>query len=215
MRGKIDEGITATTYHDLSNLPDKGVEDAITELYLRALDFPKLADIKDLRDLHGLGKKDSGLMTTLGAQLVHEAFRWRYICVNIKGGYAEDFNRIVYHRVKFDDGQVDERYYIDDYHRFEPEWHDDPELDPDDGYGPIHAHYLVENEQGDSYRNADNYRWYIVSLYWEEVFTTLFEELDNADWTDKVVPKGANGQVPFPGEKPPPTRFVGRFSRSG
>jgi len=80
---------------------------------------------------------------------------------------------------------------------------------PPDGYGPANAAQLVINNQGDSVQNADNYRWYVVSKYWQWICKRQFDKQDDPDKDDKMIPPESNGQVPYPGEvlqeqDPPP-----------
>lgn len=72
--------------------------------------------------------------------------------------------------------------------------------DPEDGYGPRNAAQLVINNQGDSVRNTDNYRWYIVTKYWQWICRREFAGQNDADQDDTMIPAGSNGQVPYPGE---------------
>lgn len=82
--------------------------------------------------------------------------------------------------------------------------------DPPDGYGPAHAAQLVLNNNGDSFDNADNYRWYVVSKYWQHICGRPFDKQEDPFKDDRMIPPGSNGQVPYPGEVPeeqiPPPR---------
>lgn len=144
-------------------------------------------------------------MTSLGAHLLHEVMHWRYLVRN--GINQHVFDDVIKHNANVEDKdgkkKVEERDYIDDYIRDD---YDDKDLDPPDGYGPANAASLVINQAKDSYRNADNYRWYVVSKFWQEIFGREFKEQHDDDKGDKMVPEGAKGQVPYPGEHPPTPR---------
>jgi len=85
--------------------------------------------------------------------------------------------------------------------------------DPRNGYGPRNAAQLVANNQGDSVRNTDNYRWYVVSKYWQWICRREFAKQDSEDKDDRMVPAGSNGQVPYPGEDnaPPWVRLLAKL----
>lgn len=102
-------------------------------------------------------------------------------------------------QVEQDDGsrQPEEVDWIIDYLREE---HDDPEIEPEDGYGPQHARVLEANGHGDSFRNADNYRWCATSIWWRFTYRYQFQAQDDNDQGDKLTPEGSNGAVPYPGE---------------
>lgn len=104
-------------------------------------------------------------MTTFGAHILHEFVHWHHLTRTPENG--QFYDQLITHDVykpNENGEEVEETHdYIDDYDRDE---YDDKDLDPDDGYGPQHAHQLVVNNEQDSFRNADNYRWFAVSLYW-------------------------------------------------
>lgn len=133
-------------------------------------------------------------MTTLGAHLLHEMVHWRILCR--ASDNEQEWDQVIPHVL---DG-LDEPTtvdWIDDY--LYDEYHD-KNIDPSDGYGPIHAWDLVINDVGDSFPNADNYRWYAVSKYWMYRCNKHFGQQTDEEHEDRMVPAGANGQVPYPGE---------------
>lgn len=132
-------------------------------------------------------------------------FHWRYLIRTAAN--QEDYDLII------------DRYYFDqefnlipyncpvDYRPSAPEG--TRPNDPPDGYGPAHAAELVLNNEEDSLRNADNYRWYVVSKYWQWICKRQFDKQDDTMQDDRMIPSGSNGQVPYPGEvlpeqNPPP-----------
>ncbi|KAK5078570.1 hypothetical protein LTR64_003016 [Lithohypha guttulata] len=162
-----DAVYAATLYQDILTEYNIGNTDdaAIMEIHRRAFDFPNIEDIFENRGCQALGAADSGLMTTLGAHILHELVHWHHLTRTPENGHI--YNQLITHDVykpNENGEEVEETHdYIDDYDRDE---YDDKDLDPPDGYGPQHAHQLVVNDEQDSFRNADNYRWFAVSLYW-------------------------------------------------
>lgn len=61
---------------------------------------------------------------------------------------------------------------------------------------------LIGNEQGESFRNADNYPRGVMHPYWNQVCDTSAREQDVNDLGDKLVPKGNGGVLYLDGEKP-------------
>ena len=155
-------------------------------------------------------------MTSFGALLLHEFVHWRLL-TRFADTQDLGFDTLIRHTVTIDQDtdETEDRDWIDDYKGEEyPEKH----LDPDDGYGPQHAHQLVVNEEGDSFRNADNYRWCAVDIFWTWFCGREFEQQDDNDMGDKIIPEGSNGQVPYPGEQfpePPPEKVVPADGRLG
>lgn len=194
--------IFCTTFQDKGPREEK----AYTQVYKRAFDFPSFDEIFTKRGCGGLGQYDSGLMTSLGAHLLHEMVHWRLL-VRAENN-RERFDAVIPHVVILpdpddEDLEIEEEHdYIDDYDRDQQE---DPEIDPLTGYGPKNAHDLVVNGGGASFRNADNYRWYAVSKYWSWRCTlaamgrrVTFGQQDNNDLGDKQIPPGCNGEIPCP-----------------
>lgn len=141
-------------------------------------------------------------MTSLGAHLLHEVLHWRYL---VRDGWNQtpfdaDIKHKVYVRDEHGNEREEERDYIDDYDR---DQYEDKNTEPLDGYGPKNAASLVINQEKDSFRNADNYRWYIVSKFWQGSFGYEFDAQDDESKGDQMIPHGAKGQVPYPGERIP------------
>lgn len=141
-------------------------------------------------------------MTSLGAHLLHEMLHWRYLVRD--GRNQVPFDTVIKHTVYVKDEQgnqkEEERDYIDDYDR---DVYEDKDIEPLDGYGPKNAASLVINNESDSFRNADNYRWYIVSKFWQVGFGNQFDAQYDESKGDQMIPQGAKGQVPYPGERAP------------
>lgn len=188
---------------------DRGPEGnrAYTQVYRRAFDYPSLNDIFTKRTCAGLGRYDSGLMTSLGAHLLHEMVHWRLLVR--ASNNEEQFDEVIPHTVLVpdpndeDELQEEDRDYIDDYDRNQ---YEDPDIDPRTGYGPTNAHELVINGDDACFRNADNYRWYAVSKYWSWKCTqvangnkVVFDQQDNSDLGDAIIPPGCDAQIPCPG----------------
>lgn len=197
-----DLEIAATTFQDLGPEENK----AYTQLYKRAFDFPTLDDIFTKRTCDGLGPYDSGLMTSLGAHLLHEMIHWRLLVR--ASNNEQQFDAVITHDVWLpdpddeDELEEEEHDYIDDYNKNE---YEDSDADPATGYGPANAHQLVLNGNYRSFRNADNYRWYAVSKYWSWRCTqatgghrVIFGGQTNNALGDDIVPRGADGQIPWP-----------------
>lgn len=195
-----DLELFATTFQDRG----PGDTKAFTQLYKRAFDYPSLKDILTKRTCDGLGPYDSGLMTSLGAHLLHEMVHWRLLVRDVNN--EERFDAVITHTVLLPDPddsdklEEEERDYIDDYNKDE---YEDPDIDPVTGYGPANAHELVINGNDVSFRNADNYRWYAVSKYWSWKCTQVangqnivFGQQNNNDFGDGIVPKDCDGQIP-------------------
>ncbi|KAK5939388.1 hypothetical protein PMZ80_008692 [Knufia obscura] len=200
-------GISATTFRQLSSgydIPGKDDNDAITEVYIRAFDYPSNDQIRDVRTCRGLGEFDSGLMTSLGASaILHEMFHWEYM-VRIEKNQVI-FDDLVEPTIEDpdNDDKLEDRDYIDDYDT--AHYSGKPFNEPPDGYGPANAAQLRGNGFGDAWQNADNYRWYVVSRYWQFVCTKLFGRQTDRSKDDKMIPPGSKGQVPYPGEELPPS----------
>ena len=100
----------------------------------------------------GLGDHDSGRMTSLGSEILHEVIHWRYLLQDVA-----DFDDVL---MEYDDTDEGENIIID-FDGGESSF-----MSPSDGYEPVHAHKLVGHGEGDAVNNADNYRWYAQSKYW-------------------------------------------------
>ena len=120
------------------------------------LHLPSLDEIRDPARVGpgcaGLGDHDSGLMTSLGGQILHELIHWRYLLKDVA-----DFDDVVEQHEDTDDGEN----IIIDFEGGESSF-----MTPDDGYGPVNAHLLVAHGVGDAVNNTDNYRWFAQSKYW-------------------------------------------------
>lgn len=197
-----DLEISATTFQDLGPEGQK----AYTQMYKRAFDFPSLNDIFNKRTCSGLGQYDSGLMTSLGAHLVHEMIHWRLLVRDLNN--KQKYDEIIPHTIYLPDPEDEEedeevvQDFIDDYNKNE---YKDPDIDPSTGYGPANTHLLVINGGMASFRNADNYRWYAVSKYWSWRCTlaargqkVVFGQQDNNQLGDDIIPLGCDGQIPCP-----------------
>lgn len=195
-----DLDIFCTTFQDKGPNKDK----AYTQFYKRAFDFPSINDIFTQRTCYGLGQYDSGLMTSLGAHLLHEMMHWRLLVRATNN--EKTFDAVIPHTVLYPDPLSEDEYeeeehdYIDDYDK---DQYEDPDIDPTTGYGPTNAHELVINGEDASFRNADNYRWYAVSKYWSWRCTqaakgqeVAFRQQVNNDLGDAQIPKDCNGQIP-------------------
>ena len=125
--------------------------------------YPSLEEILDPLNLKkgspgwgcdGLGDHDSELMTSLGGVLLHEMMHW--------SGLLEDVPN-------FDD-------LIEEGEIGFPQIGDFQGPSPPDGYGSFHA------KQIKSVENADNYRCYAESKYWQWKCGRVFKEsMDVAD----------------------------------
>ena len=102
----------------------------------------------------GLGDHDSEFMTTLGGLLLHELMHWTWLLYNFPN---------------FDDLIGQGAIGL-------PQIGDFPGPEPADGYGSLHAKQLKSVE------NADNYRCYAESKYWQYRCGRPFKEsMDAAD----------------------------------
>lgn len=142
---------------------------------------------------------DSGKMTSLGALLLHELCHWRLLTRTPKNANYFDALLTETINVKNSDG-TETQETVDWIRDYKPDEHDDPDIEPDDGYGPQHAIALEVNGKRESFRNADNYRWCAVSCFFKSFMNYQFQGQDDNDQGDKMIPVGANGQVPYPGE---------------
>lgn len=125
--------------------------------------YPSLEQIYDPVDARkgkpgwgcdGLGDHDSELMTSIGSLLLHEFMHWTGLLENVP-----NFDDLI------EEGEIGF-----------PQIGDFPGPDPPDGYGPLHAKQLKSVE------NADNYRCYAESKYWQYRCGRPFKEsMDLAD----------------------------------
>lgn len=201
-----DLEIFCTTFQEYGPGDDK----TYTQMYKRSFDFPTLKDIFTKRTCSGLGQYDSGLMTSLGAHLLHEMIHWRQLIRAANN--QERFDTVITHHVWIREPDPDdpddyiyeeeEHDYIDDYSKSE---YQNPPANPQTGYGPKNAHDLVLNGNQASFRNADNYRWYAVSRYWSWKCTdandgrkVVFGPQTDGDFDDSMIPEDCDGQVPCP-----------------
>jgi hypothetical protein len=125
------------------------------------LRYPSLQDILD-EDKAGpgcdaLGPDETGLMTSLGGQILHELIHWRYLLRDVPD-FQDNLLDYLNEEVEEDE------WIITDF-----DGGDSSHFEPSDGYGPVHARQLVDHDDGDARNNADNYRWYAQTRYFQFV----------------------------------------------
>lgn len=191
-----------TTFQDYGENDDK----AFTQFYKRGFDYPSLEEIFTLRTCQGLGPSDSGLMTTVGAHLLHEMVHWRKLVRTDNN--KERWDAVVVHNQWIEDPDEEGKYEeeeIDIVTDYDKNNYKNPPAKPVTGYGPINAHQLALNGNRASFQNADNYRWYAVSKYWSWRCTwanggkkVVFGQQNNEYFDDGIIPEGCNGRIPCP-----------------
>jgi hypothetical protein len=110
---------------------------------------------------------------------LHELIHWRTLVEK-----AQDFYSIIRRQLNLD--------HIIDYKL--PT--DSPFAGPPQGIGPLWAHELVAHQNGDAVANADNYRWYVLSKYWQ---LTCPEKNGGQGWgtaVDQLRPGPGTGDCP-------------------
>jgi hypothetical protein len=176
--GKSANGVTPVAFTFLSHALGNWAWISLCE---DVWQYPSLEEIYEPLDARkgtlgwgceGLGDHDSELMTTTGGLLLHELMHWTGLLENVPN---------------FDDliGEGDIGF---------PQIGDFPGPNPPDGYGPIHAKQLKSVE------NADNYRCYAESKYWQYRCGHAFKE--SKDVADGQARTGARHE-PAPPETDP------------
>ena len=168
----IDPGVTyaAHTNQFGDELGDRG----LISLCPIAFRFPTIAQITNgSPGCQGLGSYDSGLMTPLGGHVLHELIHWRYLVYD-----GPLFDEIVVEQEGVPDGEnIISDYDADSSNEFEPP----------DGYGPYHTRLLAEHEgSSDAVNNADNYRWYAQSKFWQWRCGRSFGPAPDNSYNDKL-----------------------------
>lgn len=201
--GEGDElDIFCTTFQNYGENDDK----AFSEYFRLAFDFPSLDEIFTLRTCAGLGPTDSGLMTSLGAHMLHEMVHWRDLVR--ADNNKERFDAVVVHNIwapnPDNEGQYEEEE-MDIITDYSVKNYKNPPAKPTTGYGPVNTRQLVLNGNHASFQNADNYRWYGVVKYWSWRCTQAnggkkweFKQQTNEYMDDSMIPKGCNGKIPCP-----------------
>ena len=102
----------------------------------------------------GMGAVDSGWMTSLGGHILPEIIHWRYIFVL----GIDDWIEVV---TDYKEDEDDEKIIVD-YDANEGSF-----MTPPSGYGPYNTRALASHRNGEAINNADNYRWYAPSKYFQ------------------------------------------------
>lgn len=158
--GKSENGMTPVAFIFLSQALGDWAWVSLCE---DAWQYPSLDEIYDPHDARkgspgwgcdGLGDHDSELMTTIGGLLLHEIMHWSGLLENVP-----NFDDLI------QEGEIGF-----------PQIGDFPGPNPPDGYGSFNAKQLKSVE------NADNYRCYAESKFWQWKCGRAFKEsMDSAD----------------------------------